>query len=101
MLPKNHFEFILASSDYGLRKPDTRLFQVALEKAALKPEEVWFCGDTYDKDIEGAQVAGISAVFYQGSAADGIKRQIAQDNGDNVIPVITDWGELIEMLKNA
>ena len=101
LLPENHFEFILASSDYGLRKPDTRLFQVALEKAALKPEEVWFCGDTYDKDIEGAQAAGISAVFYQGSAADGIKRQNAQDKRDKGIPVITDWEDLIEMLKNA
>lgn len=101
LLPENHFEFILASSDYGLRKPDARLFRIALEKAALKPEEVWFCGDTYDKDVEGARATGIYAVFYQGNGADGANRQIIPDNRDKTIPFITDWDDLIEMLKNA
>ena len=72
-----------------------------MEKAALKPEEVWFCGDTYDKDVEGARATGIYAVFYQGNGADGANRQIIPDNRDKTIPFITDWDDLIEMLKNA
>ena len=100
LLPDHHFEFILASSDYGLRKPDKRLFQVALEKAALKPNEVWFCGDTYDKDIEGACAAGIYAFFYQGFA-DGSARQPLLNNINTHIPVISDWNDFIQMLKRS
>ena len=72
-----------------------------MEKAALKPDEIWFVGDTYDKDVEGAQATGIYAVFYQGNGADGAKRQIIPDNRDKKMPFITDWDDLIVMLKNA
>ena len=97
LLPENHFEFIIASSDYGLRKPDVKLFQLALEKASLMPDEVWFCGNTYDKDIEGAQSAGISALLYQG---DG-RLHSFQEGGREGIPLLTDWNDLIRILKNT
>ncbi len=99
LLPDNHFEFILASSDYGLRKPDPGLFQVALEKAALKPEDVWFCGDTYDKDIAGARSVGMHAILYQGLASAHEVRPPAPEGSDGNTPVIDDWRMLIEMLK--
>lgn len=44
LLPGNSFEFILASSDYMLRKPQPMLFELALRKAGLTAGEVWFCG---------------------------------------------------------
>ena len=98
ILPDHHFEFILASSDYGLRKPDPRLFQIAMEKAELKPEELWFCGDTYDKDVEGARAAGIFAVYYQGYTEGGTQREALQQHSVQDLPVITDWDELIRLL---
>ncbi len=100
LLPENHFEFILASSDYGLRKPDERLFRVALEKAALAPEDVWFCGDTYDKDIEGAKKAGLYAVLYQGLAEGSTQRRPIQETAAQDIPVITDWNDFIQILRD-
>ena len=99
LLPNHPFEFILASSDYGLRKPDSRLFQVALEKAALKPEEVWFFGDTYDTDVKGARAAGLKAFFYQGQADGGMPRKPVPEGFETDVPVITDWTVLIELLS--
>jgi len=99
LLPNHQFEFILASSDYGLRKPDARLFQVALEKADLKPEEVWFCGDTYDKDIIGARTVGMTAVLFQGQADENVLRQSVQKGAEWDTPIITDWAALIEILN--
>lgn len=101
LLPEHHFEFILASSDYGLRKPDRRLFRVALEKAALMPEEVWFCGDTYETDIEGARAAGIRAVLYQGRTEGGGERRSVPEYVREGVPVITDWDDFPALLKNA
>lgn len=100
LLPNHPFEFILASSDYGLRKPDSRLFQVALEKAALKPEEVWFFGDTYDTDVKGARSAGLKAFFYQGRAEGGMPRKPVPEGFETDVPVITDWTALIELLSS-
>ena len=65
MLPEHAFEFVIASSDYGVRKPDPLIFRAALSKAGLSPEEVWFCGDQIDADVFGAQAAGIFPVWYE------------------------------------
>ncbi len=70
LLPQNAFEFILASSDYIFRKPNPLLFNLALQKANLSPEKVWFCGDTFVPDIEGADGAGIFPVWFT-AAPDG------------------------------
>lgn len=67
MVPGHRFEFILASSEYLFRKPNKRIFELALEKAKLSPEEVWYIGDDYECDILGARSAGIYPVWYLGA----------------------------------
>ena len=65
--PEHPFEFILASSEYLFRKPSPRIFDIALRKANLSPEEVWHCGDNPVCDVEGAAGAGIFPVWYRGA----------------------------------
>ena len=67
-LPDARFEFILASSDYLYRKPDPALFQLALRKARLPAERVWFLGDRPEYDVVGAASVGMFPVWYRGSA---------------------------------
>jgi len=85
------FEFIIASSDYGVGKPDPLIFRLALAKADLPPEDVWFCGDNIRCDIEGSNAAGMQAVWYE------------DDPSENPPACphlqIRDWRELIEILK--
>lgn len=64
LLPDNRFQFVIASSEYVFRKPSPRLFQLALRKAGLAPEEVWFCGDDPVCDVEGAAAVGMFPVWY-------------------------------------
>ena len=66
-LTDNHFEFIIATSDYLFRKPNKRIFDFALQRAELKPEDVWYIGDQYEADIKGALGAGLMPVWYQGA----------------------------------
>lgn len=66
LLPDNHFEFVLVSSEYALRKPHPAMFSIALEKAGLTPDRVWFCGDSMEADVCGAHGAGIYPVLYEG-----------------------------------
>ncbi len=67
VLPGHEFEFILATSEYMYRKPHRRIFEFALQKAELTPEEVWYIGDNYECDIEGAKNAGLFPVWYLGA----------------------------------
>ena len=67
MLPDHSFEFIIATSAYMFRKPNKRIFELALEKAALRPEDVWYIGDQYQCDVVGAKNAGIFPVWYIGA----------------------------------
>ena len=59
LLPENSFEFIITSSNYIFRKPNKRIFDLALEKAGLEPDEVWYIGDQYECDVKGALNAGL------------------------------------------
>ena len=101
LLPDNRFEFVVTSSDYGIRKPDTELFQLALAKAGLEPDRVWYCGNSYVKDVEGARSAGMVGVLYQGHA-DGDRPEPPPSvpiSEDTII--IRDWCELASILARA
>ena len=93
-----YFTHKIVSGDVKCRKPDRKIYEIALEKADLKPEEIWFCGDTYDTDIEGARAAGITPVFYQGQTEKGPRRNSAPAGGTADILLVTDWKEFTEML---
>lgn len=67
LLPENTFEFIITSSNYIFRKPHRRIFELALEKADLAAEDVWYIGDDYECDIKGASGVGITPVWYLGA----------------------------------
>ena len=100
-LPDNRFEFIIASSEYILRKPDPVLFGLALRKAELPPEKVWFCGDSAAADVMGAASAGIFPVWYQ----NGLKC-IYHSKSDEKDPGcghlhIREWTELTEILEKG
>jgi len=65
LLPHNRFEFIMASSDYGYRKPSTHLFELALKKSGLSPDKVWYCGDRADMDVDGSAAVGMFPVWFE------------------------------------
>ncbi len=67
LLPENAFEFIITSSNYIFRKPNKRIFDLALEKAGLEPDEVWYIGDQYECDVKGALNAGLLPIWYIGA----------------------------------
>lgn len=57
------FEFILTSARAGYRKPDERIFGVALERLGLGASEVAHVGDSYEDDFVGARNAGIKPIL--------------------------------------
>ena len=100
LLPENHFEFIVASSEYGVRKPNPLLLSLALTKAGLNPCDVWYCGDSISADVCGAQAAGMFPVFYESAE---VENPFAHKNARQIIEGehlhIRRWRELAQVLN--
>ena len=94
LLPENEFEFIITSSNYMFRKPSRRIFDLALEKADLAPEDVWYIGDQYECDIKGALGAGLFPVWYVGAV------DVPYTEDKNILTVKS-WSELKQRMKVA
>jgi putative hydrolase of the HAD superfamily len=59
---ENFFDAAVISSDYGFRKPDPRLFHIALAALNVKPSEAAFIGNKYETDLIGAKEADLEVV---------------------------------------
>ena len=57
------FDHWLSSEAAKSCKPHPRVFELALEKSALAPEEVLFVGDSLEQDVKGAHAAGMHTVL--------------------------------------
>lgn len=99
LLPHHQFEFVMTSSDYLLRKPNRILFEIALQKAGLGAEEVWYCGDNPKADIEGASQVGIYPIWYDNDMEKGNR-----DDSHKKPPLcehlhIHEWNEMLDLLQ--
>ena len=56
-------DFLLTSEEVGVKKPDPRLFLLALEKAKTRREDAVVIGDSWTLDVLGAQQAGIRSLW--------------------------------------
>ena len=57
------FESILIGGEFGVAKPDPRVFRHTLDELAIGPEDAWMVGDNLTNDIGGAQSVGIYGVW--------------------------------------
>ncbi len=98
VLPENHFEFVIASSEYIYRKPEKEIFEMALIKSGLSAHEVWFCGDNPICDTEGALNAGIQPVWYKKTFKEKSDLKMTLQGG---YIEINDWLELKEIIERC
>ena len=87
------FRFLVSSADYGVRKPDPLIFEVALRRMGLDARQVWFAGDHVGYDIIGAHGAGIFPVAFNP------RKEIPGDIGEHA--VLTHWGQLVPLIAGA
>lgn len=55
--------YMVTSEEAGCEKPHPFMFQLALHKLGLQPKDVCMIGDSFKKDIQGAQRLGIDAFW--------------------------------------
>lgn len=99
LLAGHHFAFIIATSEYIIRKPNPMIFELALRKAGIHPWDAWYCGDSPAYDVLGAASAGIYPVLYDcGFERPYFSPPVAPP--DFPFTSIGDWLELIPLLES-
>jgi len=87
-----YFDPVIVSGDHGYRKPDRRLFQLALDGMAVAAENALYVGNDMYRDIYGAREAGLTTVMFDSDQGEKIYRDCRPDY------TITDFRELLEIL---
>ena len=100
ILPGNHFEFFIASSEYIFMKPSKIIFELALRKANLEAGKVWYCGDDVERDIHGASSVGIYPVWYESELECWYKAKTHGFMPECEHLHIKNWLELIDILES-
>ncbi len=90
---RGHFDFVISSADYGVRKPDPIIFEVALRRLGMHPEQAWFAGDNVGYDIVGGRRAGMFCVAFNP------RTEVPSDLGEHTL--ITRWSELPALISSA
>jgi REG-2-like HAD superfamily hydrolase len=73
------FEAVVISGVAGVEKPDRRIYELALERAAVAAEDAVHVGDSPSMDVEPARAVGMHAVLldrvgrYEGREVDAIR----------------------------
>jgi len=98
LFPEHSFRFIMSSADYVLRKPNPRLFALALKKSGCRAEETWFAGDNPAMDIAGAAGAGLTPVYYDRDLGCSYRKLPHVEQLPPCIR-IREWAELSALLK--
>ncbi len=58
-----YFDSITTSEEVGVGKPNPRIFEVALSKSGLKPEECVYIGNSIRNDVIGSKRMGMISIF--------------------------------------
>jgi putative hydrolase of the HAD superfamily len=72
----DHFEHLIISSEIGIRKPTTRIFEVAVHRFGVPAGEILHIGDEPDSDFAGARRAGLQA-FLVSDSRTNLAKEIA------------------------
>ncbi|MFD1336715.1 HAD family hydrolase [Oceanobacillus iheyensis] len=82
------FNIILISEKEKIKKPNSKIFQRALTRLHLLPEEAIFIGDHYENDMKAAKNAGLHSIL-----------KIRNQKAISEFPTISDFTELIFIME--
>jgi putative hydrolase of the HAD superfamily len=87
-----YFDPIVVSGDHGYRKPDQRLFRLALDRMGVAAEDALYVGNDMRCDIFGAQQVGMRTVMVDSDQGSKVHHDCVPDH------TITDFRELLKIL---
>ena len=60
---KKYFKFIISADDVGELKPSKKFCEIPLKRLELKPEDVVFVGDSWERELKVAKELGLKTIL--------------------------------------
>jgi putative hydrolase of the HAD superfamily len=92
------FDVALFSSSIGLRKPDPRIYQLALERLDVKPADCLYIGDGDSQELSGAGQVGMHPVLIRLAGEDGTQPHLI-NREEWKEPVISSLHEVLALVE--
>jgi putative hydrolase of the HAD superfamily len=90
----HHFKVSVAAHQLGCAKPDAAIFHAACRELGVAPQDAVYVGDDVLLDVQGAQRAGLRAVWMNRTGSDKhLEHEVVPD------AIVRDFGELLDWLK--
>jgi len=88
-------DVVIVSAAVNKRKPSPEIFQAALQKLQIAPENAVFVGDTVDADIKGANEVGMHTVYIERR----IQKDLEQNCPDVTVKNLNELPSAIEKIE--
>lgn len=88
------FDITVFSSSAGMKKPDPRIYRLALDKLGVNPDECIFVGDGDSNELTGAKNVGIYPVMIQ---TDNEPEDVMVNRQQWDGPVVTSLSEILSL----
>jgi putative hydrolase of the HAD superfamily len=86
---RKYFTTITTSEEAGVKKPETGIFELALEKAAANAGESLMIGDDLQVDMAGARLSGMDTLFFNPQR---------HNHHENLDHEVQSWHEVMKIL---
>jgi len=86
-----HFDNVIFSCNFGIKKPDPRIYHLACKKSKVKPKNCLYIGDGSSRELSGALNVGMFPILIRSpSEKDSVR--IDEENWDG--PRISSLSEI-------
>jgi putative hydrolase of the HAD superfamily len=86
------FDCILIEEEFGMAKPDPRIYLAALEQLQITPREAWMVGDNLTLDVGAPQQLGIGGIWF-----DPARRGLPEESSVHPDHIIHTLPELLDL----
>jgi putative hydrolase of the HAD superfamily len=90
----HHFKVSVAAHQLGCAKPDSAIFHAACRELGVDPEDAVYVGDDILLDVQGAQHAGMRAVWMNRTGSNKhLEHEVVPD------AIVSNFDELLDWLR--
>lgn len=90
----SYFDAILIEGEFGIGKPDLRVYLHTLQELGVRPEEAWMVGDNLEWEVALPQRLGMHAIWF-----DVIGAGLPESSSIRPDRIITSLSELLDEMK--
>lgn len=95
---KKYFTSIVDSAVVGIRKPDAKILEIALNKLGVNPNDAVMIGDSYNNDIAPAKLIGCKTIWINNK---GWEEQNENNKADFIIKSFKELPEILVTKNNV